>query len=503
MTSTYTTSLRLDKQGLGDRVNTWGTLGLNAGVIDMVDRAIAGFEEINVTGPSHTLTTANATADQARSAFLAFTGNPGAILQVIAPSVSKEYIIHNRLSGGYGLTIATTGGVGVTVNNGAVAKVYTDGTDFFLVTSGPATGSGSLFVATSNTSLAIGTGPRVFTLNEADRAFGVGTRLLAVDAANPGVNTMSGYVSAYTGSSLTLVVDTTAGSGTVADWVIVVNGSATALNPPVASEAEAEAGTDNIDYMTPLRTAQAIGAQAIVGFRSISTTGPADRDDFRKVLALSNAITVTFDQAADLETGFYCYLANVGSDNVTIAAASGEDIDGASSIVMLPSETRMLYGDGTELRTLGLYVPSNVQIGTKTDTASTTSLTWVDTGVEVTITLRHPASRVRLSADVTWGSDGNNPFFKIVRDSTDVLVGDAAGDRRRAHFQGAAMQEALLIPSSGSAIDTPGSVGPHTYKIQWSIPTAGTAYLNRSQNDTDGANYGRGASTLIAEEIGA
>ncbi len=75
---------------------------------------------------------------------------------------------------------------------------------------------------TSATSLAIGTGSKSFTA-QAGIAWTVGQRLRAASAGGP-TNFMEGVVTAYSGTSLTLDVDTRGGTGSYADWNIVIAG---------------------------------------------------------------------------------------------------------------------------------------------------------------------------------------------------------------------------------------------------------------------------------------
>ena len=48
MASTYTTRIRLEKQGDGENPNSWGAI-LNQNVIDLVDDAIAAYTTIVVS----------------------------------------------------------------------------------------------------------------------------------------------------------------------------------------------------------------------------------------------------------------------------------------------------------------------------------------------------------------------------------------------------------------------------------------------------------------------
>jgi hypothetical protein len=143
----------------------------------------------------------------------------------------------------------------------------------------------------------------------------------------------------------------------------------------------------------------------------------------------------------------------------------------------------------------------NSVTGTKTDTATMTSTTWVDTGLEATITLRDPESRVSLDTMVQATTSGGTATlgFRITRNGAPILQGDAAGTRTRALMALSGQSLVHATSATGSAIDTPGSIGPHTYKVQWII-SAGTGYLNRGATDSDLAGHYRTASTLTASE---
>lgn len=78
------------------------------------------------------------------------------------------------------------------------------------------------YYGTSSTSLSIGTGSKVFT-TQANKLFGVGRYVIAVSAADT-TNFMYGMVSAYSGTSLTVSVSATGGSGTKTDWIIYIAG---------------------------------------------------------------------------------------------------------------------------------------------------------------------------------------------------------------------------------------------------------------------------------------
>ena len=126
MPSSYSSSLRFNLQATGENTNTWGSL-LNTGALALIDSAIAGFTTIALTG-NVTLTTANGSSDQARTAMIKLTGS--ASYQVTVPAVSKQYLIWNASS--YTQTIVSSGG-GTSVALPSNSKVYvgSDGTNVF------------------------------------------------------------------------------------------------------------------------------------------------------------------------------------------------------------------------------------------------------------------------------------------------------------------------------------------------------------------------------------
>ncbi len=117
MASTYTTRIRLEKQGDGENPNSWGAI-LNQNVIDLVDDAIAAYTTIVVSSADVTLTTADGTSDQARSAFLELSGTVSSSLNVLVPEQSKGFIVNDKTTRQNSATItvktASGGGTAIT-----------------------------------------------------------------------------------------------------------------------------------------------------------------------------------------------------------------------------------------------------------------------------------------------------------------------------------------------------------------------------------------------------
>lgn len=119
----YTGNLRIVQQIPGTNASTWGTKANSA--FAMLDEAISKVTNISVTGGNVTLSVANNSSDQARSAVLVITGTPGTPRNVVAPNVQKPFYIYNNSDS----TIVFSAGSGSTVSIASLAKatVFTDG----------------------------------------------------------------------------------------------------------------------------------------------------------------------------------------------------------------------------------------------------------------------------------------------------------------------------------------------------------------------------------------
>ena len=139
MASTYTSNLRLTKQGDGDNPNSWGQI-LNDGVISLVDEAVAGYTAVSIGSTvSVTLTNNQGSGDQARSAILELTGSIGGAhtsIFVLIPNNSKSYIVRNSVSNNASsnaVILRVAGNAGVTIPPSSNTFVITNGTSVYNV----------------------------------------------------------------------------------------------------------------------------------------------------------------------------------------------------------------------------------------------------------------------------------------------------------------------------------------------------------------------------------
>ena len=141
----------------------------------------------------------------------------------------------------------------------------------------------------------------------------------------------------------------------------------------------------------------------------------------------------------------------------------------------------------------------------KTDTFSTASTALTDlTGLSVSITPSSASSRILVLFSINYSiSQGTGQqYFQLLRGSTAIAQGDAAGSRSQTSSQGAPAQDYLMTNYGLSFVDSPSTTSATTYKIQTRV-TAGTGYINRTVTDTDSGVYPRGISTITVMEIGA
>ena len=169
MASTYTTNIRLTKQGDGDNANTWGEILNN--VLSLVDQAVGSYTTISVGATSSVALTENqGSADQSRSAMLEIKGTVGgahtSIFVYIPSGSGKTYAIKNSVSANTTASDAVILRVagqtqGVTIPTGGTGFYFTNGTSVATLDSlTTATGDDRYATLATNQSI---TGAKTFT----------------------------------------------------------------------------------------------------------------------------------------------------------------------------------------------------------------------------------------------------------------------------------------------------------------------------------------------------
>jgi hypothetical protein len=143
----------------------------------------------------------------------------------------------------------------------------------------------------------------------------------------------------------------------------------------------------------------------------------------------------------------------------------------------------------------------------KTDTFSTSSTSYVDiTGLSVSITPKFSTSKILVMYQLNTGVDTaiQGIFMQLVRNSTPIFVGDAAGSRPQTTATNGITNAYGVLEMGGSYLDSPATTSSTTYKIQMMV-NGGSPYLgyvNRGVNDRNTSLYdARTASSIIVMEV--
>lgn len=135
MASTFTTLLRLEQMVAGEQSNTWG--GITTDNLEKLEQAISGRQSLTMAASDITLTTENGgdggASDQAGVMILDCTGTISANINIIAPNVSKMYIVNNGVTQSVAETVSikTSGGSAIEIPNGESHIVWCDGSNVF------------------------------------------------------------------------------------------------------------------------------------------------------------------------------------------------------------------------------------------------------------------------------------------------------------------------------------------------------------------------------------
>ena len=143
----------------------------------------------------------------------------------------------------------------------------------------------------------------------------------------------------------------------------------------------------------------------------------------------------------------------------------------------------------------------------KTDTFSATASdgTYHDiTGLSVSITITGTNDvLIFFQSSYSTSSDlGQRGSFRLVRGSTAINIGDAAGSRTRGIFPSMEVRQTQMsTPVAGCFLDENPGAGTYTYKLQVSAEAGAGNVVVNSTTGADSATHYRGASNLIVMEV--
>jgi hypothetical protein len=147
-------------------------------------------------------------------------------------------------------------------------------------------------------------------------------------------------------------------------------------------------------------------------------------------------------------------------------------------------------------------VPVQVIQTVKTDTYTQNSNTFTNIpGLSVSITPTSSSNRVLVMCTLNAVAGNTyNLIGRLMRDSTPIFIGDAAGSRPRATFQNFFTSSESMFTMGETFLDSPNTTSAVTYTFQ--VKSGTTLYVNRTIGDRDTADYdARVTSSIIVMEI--
>ncbi len=161
--------------------------------------------------------------------------------------------------------------------------------------------------------------------------------------------------------------------------------------------------------------------------------------------------------------------------------------------------------DGSKLTGVGKVL--QVVSTTKTSIFTTTSSSYVDvTGASATITPSATTSKilVTITGAGSGGGTSNYGYGIVLRDTTQILLGDTRGPSQRCSFaltQSYSNTQVMAYTVGINGLDSPATTSALTYKIQIKA-TLGTVSIGGSTDVADG-NRASIPTTITLTEIGA
>ena len=147
---------------------------------------------------------------------------------------------------------------------------------------------------------------------------------------------------------------------------------------------------------------------------------------------------------------------------------------------------------------------------TMTSTTTTTSDGFVDTGLQLAITPSSTSSKILITGFICVGGSYFKTYIRLLRGSTVLSVGDAAGSRPQVYASslpgGSDWDSYNVTPIPLNLLDSPNTTSSVTYKVDFRPyqHTATTSYINISASDRDNADYDeRSISVMTLQEIAA
>ena len=223
------------------------------------------------------------------------------------------------------------------------------------------------------------------------------------------------------------------------------------------------------------------------------------------VPAFTAGQVLTAAQMTQVNTGIPVFASSTERD--AAFGGTGEKTLAEGQMAYLEDTNATQYYDGSSWAAVAGGKILQVVTGTLDTTASTSSSTFVDTGLTVSITPSSVSNKVAVFATPLIGKDSgtNAAAVTLLRNSTNLIVPDTPGSRTPAYSMlpgDMTRIENTMLPLSITWLDPPATTSATTYKVQYKT-SGGNVYINRTATDTDTGAFSRGVSSIIAMEVSA
>jgi len=206
--------------------------------------------------------------------------------------------------------------------------------------------------------------------------------------------------------------------------------------------------------------------------------------------------------------------AKTANTNLTLTGSgTGKVVLGDGSLVLPDADGtagQFLQTNGSGTLSFGDASAAIAQVvsSQKTDTFTTTSTSYVDVpSLSVSITPSSASNKVFVLATIALGTDYFQAYARLMRDSTAIAIGDAAGNRDATSLGWSgtlinANDDYLIMTQPIIVLDSPATTSATTYKLQCRAYNASYGIsVNRTWLDTDTVDYVRVPSSITVMEV--
>ena len=222
------------------------------------------------------------------------------------------------------------------------------------------------------------------------------------------------------------------------------------------------------------------------------------------VPAFTAGQVLTAAQMTEVNTGIPVFATTTTRD--AAFSGTGEKVLAEGQFAYIEATNTTQFYDGAAWLALGGKIAQVIST-TKTDTYSMSSQTYTTvTGLTATITPTSSSSTIYIVGSLSGVGDSGTSrgMARLVRDSTGIAQGDAAGSRVSGTVQLPIISAATadIFSQTLTFLDSPASTSALVYGIQIRINDApSTIYVNRSKSDGNTTSDARVVSSITVMEV--